>query len=232
MARPKQPPKPTSPTLELAITIEQYERAVQSNSGGCLIADAIKAQYPHLSGVQVDMATVRATDKLKGLRYVYLTPPAAQHALLSFDQGWPNPTESVVIRKAVQINRITRAKNGPGSTASIRAKREQRRAELEQKLDLGQELDRDEKGALTKLSKPYEPVERPSSKGPIEVSDAPARGTPTIVGGRPLPQGRPHPNLLRGRNRHFGAKLADPGQAFNEAVEAAVAERMAQSADA
>ena len=44
-------------------------------------------------------------------------------------------------------------------------------------------------------------------------------------------QGKPHPNLLRGRNRHFGAKLADPGQAFHDAVEAAVAERMGAQTD-
>jgi hypothetical protein len=35
-----------SPTLALAITKEQRDRAVKSNSGGCLIADAIQSQYP------------------------------------------------------------------------------------------------------------------------------------------------------------------------------------------
>ena len=63
----------TSPTLQLAIGQEQIDRAVQSNSGGCLIADAIKAQYPELTHVTVDMATVRVTDKQRGERYTYLT---------------------------------------------------------------------------------------------------------------------------------------------------------------
>ena len=56
------------------------------------------------------------------------------------------------------------------------------------------------------------------------------RGT-VVYGGRPLPQGEAHPNLLRGRDRHFGAKLADPGEAFREAVEAAVADRLAKQSD-
>ena len=46
-----------------------------------------------------------------------------------------------------------------------------------------------------------------------------------------FPQGEAHPNLLRGRDRHFGAKLADPGEAFREAVEAAVADRLAKQSD-
>jgi len=41
-------------------------------------------------------------------------------------------------------------------------------------------------------------------------------------------QGEPHPNLLRGRDRHYGAKLADPGQVFRDAVEEAVAQHLAE----
>ena len=40
------------------------------------------------------MATIRFTDQQKaGQRYTYLTSPTAQHCLLSFDQGWPNPRQ-------------------------------------------------------------------------------------------------------------------------------------------
>ena len=52
-----------------------------------------------------------------------------------------------------------------------------------------------------------------------------------VLGGDPLVQGPPHPNLLRGRDRHFGAKVARPGLAFEEAVEAAVSQRLATSAE-
>lgn len=221
------PKQPSSPTLTLHITDEQYERAVQSQSGGCLIADAILSQYPHLSRVEVDMATIRATDRAKGVRYVYLTSPEAQHVLLSFDQGWPTPVHELVVRRAVKITKITRAKTGRDSIEHRRVTREEKRAALEQKLATGAPLTKPEKIALTRLTKPYEPVERPSSSGPVTAVETPPKAPATVIGGRAPVQGPPHPNLLRGRNRHFGAKLADPGQAFRDAVDAAVSERVA-----
>src|SRR5215471_6273612 len=95
--------KTKSPVLTLTITDDQLEHAIQSNSGGCLIADAIKRQHPEFTGVTVDMATIRITDRARRERYTYLTPAAAQHILLSFDQGWPLPTREVTLRRAVHI---------------------------------------------------------------------------------------------------------------------------------
>jgi hypothetical protein len=221
--------KPVSPTLQLRITDELRETAIASNSGGCLIADAIKQQYPHLSGVTVDMATVRATDRAAGFRYIYLTPQPAMHVLLSFDQGWPNPVDEVTIKRAVQILPITRATTQSSPAAA--AKRETRRAELQARVDAGEDLSPREKAVLTQISKPKKSSpERPASRGPAEVhvQNGGENHGVTIVGGNPLVQGPPHPNLLRGRNRHFGAKLADPGQAFKEAVDQAVAEKLAE----
>lgn len=95
----------SSPVLDVQITPEGFERAVRSASGGCLIADAIKDQHPAFSKVAVDMATIRVSDAKTGKRYIYLTPPAAQHLLLSFDQGWPKPPiEDIRIRRS-QIGR-------------------------------------------------------------------------------------------------------------------------------
>lgn len=214
-----------SPTLDLQITAEQHEQAVKSASGGCLIADAIKSQYPELTGVTVDMATIRVTDRKKGKRYTYLTPPVAQHLLLSFDQGWPNPIEHLRIRRAVNITPITRAKAGRNSVEATAERREARREELQAKVSAGEDLTADEKRALTRANNPKPSQERPSSHGPAEVKVDAGPGA-IVHGGKPLPKGKSHPNLLRGRDRHFGAKLADPGQAFTEAVEAAVAERL------
>ena len=218
-------PSAVSPTLTLAITEQSRERAVQSNSGGCLIADAIKDQYPHLSGVHVDMATIRVTDRAKGVRYIYLTPPNAQHVLLSFDQGWPNPVEEVIVRRAVQVLPVT---SSPKVLAEGRRHRAERMAELRSKVDAGETLSRSDRAALTRMEN-HQPVDldRPSTQGPPSVVTRGSGSEVTVVGGRPLAQGPSHPNLLRGRNRHFGAKLADPGQAFKDAVEQTVAERLA-----
>lgn len=209
MARPRK----SSPTLQLTIGPEQYDRAVQSNSGGCLIADAIKAQYPDLTNVSVDMATIRATDRKRGERFTYLTPADAQQALLWFDQGWPNPVEQLTIKGAVQITPITRSRPSTERRAA-------RRAALDAKLAAGGTLTPRESASYAKLTQP----DRPTTTGRPTVSNE--YGRTTVRGGRPRIQGRAHPNLLRGRNRHFGAKMADPGVAFRQAVEEAVAERL------
>jgi hypothetical protein len=215
----------TSPRLELEITDEQWQNAVQSQSGGCLIADAIKHQYPQLSRIVVDMATIRASDQKRGLRFNYLTPADAQHCLLAFDQGWRNPIKRPIkVRRAVKVDRITKSPKERGEAAEYRKNRV---ADLEAREAAGEPLSRSDKAALTRMRRqPKSSVERPASKGPIEIHER--NGALTVYGGRPLPQGRPHPNLLRGRDRHFGAKLADPGVAFREAVEEALKNELAQ----
>jgi hypothetical protein len=205
--------KRSSPVLSLAITQDQYDHAVQSASGGCLIADAIKEQYPELVNVSVDMATIRVSDRKRGERYIYLAPPAAQHVLLAFDQGWPNPVDQLTIKGAVQILPITRSGHTPERRAA-------RLRELEEREAAGT-LTRQERSGLTRMRK--RPSGRPSAIGPAKVTTE--RGKITVRGGRPIVQGPAHPNLLRGRDRHFGAKLADPGQAFRDAVEAELARR-------
>lgn len=215
----------SAPILELDITDENWQNAKQASSGGCLLADAIKRQYPHLSSVSVDMATIRATDRDKGYRYTWLTPATGQHLLLSYDQGWSQSTDKVKTNRPVKVTPVTRPKTGTNSVAARNERREARRAELEAKIERGEELTRTEKTSLTKVSQPFNPPARPASRGPVEVM---GKDRNTVVhGGQPLPQGPAHPNLLRGRDRHFGAKVAQPAVAFSEAVEAAVAERLA-----
>jgi hypothetical protein len=215
----------SSPNLALTIGEEQYQRAVAGESGACLIADAIKAQYPHLSGVVVDMATIRVTDRKRGLRFTYLTPDDAQMVLLSFDQGWSNPTSELTIRRAVKVSKITRGR-GKGGAADTAARRAARLSELEERTAAGEQLTRQERAALTRLRKPYTPVDRPTTSGPPRIaSDG------TVIDGRPLRQGEPHPNLLRSRHRHYGARMSKPGNKFEEAVEQVVAERLAQRSE-
>jgi hypothetical protein len=190
------------------ITPERYERAVRSASGGCLIADAIKEQG--YTGVSVDMATIRFTDLKVGKRYTYLTPAPAQHVLLAFDQGWPNPSEQVVIKRAVKVQPVITSK-GQVET------RRQRLEQFEERLAAGETLTAAEQTALTKLRQPS----RPTTRGKATISD-----DGTVIGGEPIVQGPAHPNLLRSRNRHFGAKVSNPGMVFEAAVEEAVSKRL------
>jgi hypothetical protein len=200
--------KKTSPTIVVAITPDRYERAIRAASGACLIADAIKDQG--YTGVSVDMATIRFTDREAGERYTYLTPGPAQHVLLAFDQGWPNPADQVTIKKAVKVEAVTTRK-------SEVKKREARLAELEAKTEAGEPLTAKEEAVLAKLRKPS----RPTKRGKATVDE-----NGTVIGGTPIVQGPPHPNLLRSRNRHFGAKISNPGMVFEAAVEEAVNKRL------
>jgi hypothetical protein len=195
-----------SPRITLQITEADRVCAIESNSGACLIADALKRLG--YTAVTVDMATIRFTDPKAGKRYTYLTPPAAQHCLLSFDQGWP--VEGIVeirLQRAVKIVPVTLSRP--------RAKSREERLQLLEAKEVDGTLTRQEKAGLTRMR--HNPGKKPSTEGPVEV-------TPdgTVVGGTPIPQGPAHPNLLRGRNRIYGAKLADPGKAFQEAVQAAL----------
>lgn len=204
--------KSGSPTVEVVITPQKYEKARQSDSGGCLIADDIKSKG--YASVSVDMATIRFTDPESGMRYTYLTPEPAQYILLAFDQGWPSPFDRFTLRRAVKVVPVIKDRNNA-------KRREERLAELETKEATGEVLTKGEQAALTKLRKP---LVRPHKRGPSEV-----KADGTVVGGHPLKLSA-NPNLLRGRRRHFGAKIARPGQVFENAVEEAVNERMQEKA--
>jgi hypothetical protein len=221
-----------SPFLNLQINEEDWERATHSKSGNCLIAEAIRRQYPRFSHVTVDMATIRFSDREAGQRYTYLTPESAQRVLLSFDQGWRQLANKVTLRTAVKINPIIRS---PADRANKAARRETRRAELEAKIERGEELTRGEKTAYTRITNAKPAPERPTNHGPAEVKGR-HHGETVVHGGRPALLDEPHPNLLRGADRHYGAKQADPGVVFKEAleagIEAAVAERLDEAVKA
>lgn len=202
--------KSASPRIIINVTPEQYESAKRSHSGACLIADAIKRDYPAYANVKVDMATIAFSDRAAGKRYTYITPERAQLALLYFDQGWQKPTavdDPIQLQRAARIDPIR-------TSTQHKQTGDERLADLEAKEAAGETLTRIEQQSLTKLRNR---AERPTSPPPAEVDK-----NGTVHGGRPPVRGTGHPNLLRSRRRHFGAKLSDPGVVFREAVEEAV----------
>lgn len=212
-----------SPTLNVKITAADHANAVRSHSGACLIADAIKRAYPNLTMVTVDMATVRATDRALGVRYTWLTPTPGQHILLAYDQGWPHVVEEFQIRRAVKINPVRRGE----SEAKKVERRTARVAELQAKEHAGTLTSRERRSLRELRTRIPAASRRPTANGPSEARVG-SDGHVTVYGGEPIPLGPAHPNLLRGRDRHFGARLADPGLAFREAVNAEVAIRLEQ----
>lgn len=76
--------------MKIEITKSIIDQAQRRNSHRCMIADAIKSAVPSAKYISVDLQSVRFTkfsEKGKGKRFCYLTPPTAQVALLDFDQG-------------------------------------------------------------------------------------------------------------------------------------------------
>jgi len=203
-----------SPILTAEITQANYEKATAADSGGCLVADAIEDKYPQYKA-DVDVATIQIKDRARGVKYIYLTPPRIGNVLLGFDQGWREEDLPIKLRlaNAVKIVKITRSRSSKKATAERRAAR---LAELEQKEKSGAILTSVEKRSLTKLRNPKPSSERPETGGPqliVTTSD----GKSVVAGGTPLKKPL-NPNLLRGRNRLFGAKTATPSKVFQTAL--------------
>lgn len=84
-ARP--PARPQAPRVRIEVTQEHIDSAEQRSSSHCMISDAIKDAVPNATAIMTDLQTIRWSDARRRLRYVYLTPQAAQLALLRFDEG-------------------------------------------------------------------------------------------------------------------------------------------------
>lgn len=95
------------------VTQEEINTAVKNSSSHCMVADAIKNCYPDLRHVSVDIANIRITDPETKRRLVYLTPVAAQHAIVLFDSGKkPKPFKLVLGRRQLaQIQEVDTRKN-------------------------------------------------------------------------------------------------------------------------
>lgn len=76
----------SAPRCRVQVTRADIDRAEVRNSGHCMAADALKRAYPHLSHIMVDIQTMRATDRVKGERYIWLTPGIVQDMIIDFDQ--------------------------------------------------------------------------------------------------------------------------------------------------
>ena len=76
-----------APRIRVPVTAKNIKDGMARNSNHCMIVDAIRAAYPGLTHVSVDLQTIRASDKKKGERYVWLTPRIGQVGLIKFDQG-------------------------------------------------------------------------------------------------------------------------------------------------
>jgi len=217
------------PRLQIEVTPDIWETAKEAASGSCLIADAIKAQYPHLSKVTVDTATVRLSDRQAGYRYTYLTPTNAQDLLYAFDRGFAEPEDhSILLRNPVKADLIR-------TNRVQKAEREEKLMRLRAQRDRGEALSVQDRRALAMMERSEaagtSSADRPTSGGPVTDVIPRREGNATVVGGRPIRRPPPTPNLLAGRNRIFGARTSRPARVFEQAVEQEVVRRLAETAE-
>jgi hypothetical protein len=77
--------EPTNFKRKIKVTEKHVENGVRSNSGYCMIAEAIKEQVPEARRVQADMNWISFT--YKGYRMRCMTPNRPAAALANFDLG-------------------------------------------------------------------------------------------------------------------------------------------------
>jgi hypothetical protein len=133
-----------------------------------MIAEAVKASLPDVKTVSVDLATIRFTDKKTGSRYTYMTPRAAQQALVQFDNGEKPEPFRIRLQTLFQIR--------PKSTIARRTPTQGIAVSEDRKVDAG-------------------PKSNPHLEAPVKVGGQPmpraALGYIRRFGLRTLPQGTP-----------------------------------------
>jgi hypothetical protein len=87
--------------VKIQVTAENIERACKADSRHCMIADAISTQLPGVRNISVDMMNIRWSDPSTGWRYIYMTPKAAQYALIDYDMGLPIEPFSFQVRSGL-----------------------------------------------------------------------------------------------------------------------------------
>lgn len=88
--------------LNIPVTEEVINSAVERDSAHCVLADAIQQALPEVTRVSVDLQTIRFTAP-DGTRYVYLTPARQQEVLVNFDQGRKPEPGLLYLARPIQI---------------------------------------------------------------------------------------------------------------------------------
>jgi len=192
--------------VTVAVTSAQIDQAIPQDSAHCMIADAIKATVPHAKAVSVDLASIRWTDPRVGKRYLYLTPPSVQEALLLFDNGIKPPPFRFVLRSPAQIATA-------GTEANNRGARANRGVEM---VVPGEKLPAKIGGVLPGLgpltNSPRARVDQQPPVAPLEQQEQPAPSISSEPAAAPKRQKRAERfpdqtnRVLQGRRRSFGLR--------------------------
>lgn len=76
-----------APHLTVEVTAKRINEGAKRNSNHCMVAESVKDARPDLRYISVDVQTIRATNRKKKERYIWLTPRSVQEMIINFDRG-------------------------------------------------------------------------------------------------------------------------------------------------
>lgn len=107
-----------APAVRLRVDAETINTSCVRNGHHCMVAEALKKQFPNLCYISADIQTIRATDLKKHERYIWLTPRPIQQLIIDFDQGKKPTPFSTLLR----VGQILESGNGTrGKTKKAKA---------------------------------------------------------------------------------------------------------------
>lgn len=108
---------------KIVVEAATIANAVRADSHRCMIADSIRAHIHWAKYIMVDLQSVRFSNVETGKRFVYLTPPHAQKALLAFDLGKPVKPFTFTLNQGMTRTMRVRQGNYATTTRPPRKKR-------------------------------------------------------------------------------------------------------------
>lgn len=159
-----------SPRLTVTVTAEHIQLGKRGSSTRCMVAEAIREQFPQFMNPSADIQTIRFSDPVRQLRYVYLTPYEPHLAMVLFDTGITPKPFAFTLKRASQIVRTA-------NWGAIQGSKKKRASTVRK--------------AVTEGAKhPSEARSESGGKPPLlggrrlQAENSGGRGTPTIIGGR------------------------------------------------
>lgn len=192
-----------TPQVWIEVTDEVIDFSIERDSSHCMIAEAVKAAVPWATHVSVDLQTIRFSDPVKRIRYIYLTPRVAQVPLVQYDQGnRPEPFQFKLARGQATPMAAPKTLEGKATQAAMASARRKARA-------AGEEWDAEKwraehAGELPAGDTPN-PQHRPRGKKKIRESTENSVGCANVTteGGKPPPLGG------FARRRQFGIRALE-----------------------
>jgi hypothetical protein len=216
--------KASKSRFEVAVTQSDIDRALQSNSAKCVVAQAIARTLPDATRIEVDTQTIRFT--LGAERYAYLTPYSVTGYVIAFDAGDEIHPFRFRLYEEQKVAIRQRHRTEAGKVAN-KVNEEKRRAKAKAKASrekLNAALDRSDQLFTDPELPPPTPAEVAAIKAEIKAADAATKVAEEQAASvkaayegqrqiKPAEGGRDVPRVFKTKARHYGHRALRINQA-------------------